>query len=703
MGFTEIEWPGPRPLTPDDRLFGRSRELRELVDRCATYDVILVTARSGVGKTSFVEAGGRRRLQDAGYVIPPRRPWRPLLDAPSVQAARSGTPEVHAAALYRELVGAPPRGPGSDEPGDLADAISDLAGGRPMAVVLDQTEELLRFNPALGAALLRLAGEAARDARIPHIVIARAEYLDHLRAIEVRRAKVWNLYLDEVTSDRALGEIITGPAEAEGIDVRIAPNAAARILDWWKTARRDAASEHEAGSELFGGVGLLHLQALLWSLGVWGRYAGLTNELRDDHLDAFVAGRAAQRGFAVSDQARVGRSLVEDAVTAYVAAAVRGAVEIAASAAKDRPALAWSNGPAVALARVASVLSSGGYKVPQTFISLIPVCYGEELTPRGAQVFANAVADGTPLKDFDPRRVTGAGIAVGWPHDLVLKELRDALRFVLRAMSAEQTNVLREFDISDQPVYELVHDGFGPALNKWAEAFKQSPIATLAVIAAKPGGAVWSSLDPDVFAPDGDVDPSWGVVSVEEHRGRRVAAVRNLRWNSNFIGPEAGGPRSTFRDIVFRDCDFTGAAFVACDFIDVRFEDCTFQGTVMIACGFGGTEGVRFTADDGAGALLDLLTIKRPLPDAKVTFDGLGPTTGLFLQALRGGRWAFEGCRVTHVDVSARAPTDLVIRGGRLSHLTVAGPVATDADSGAILRFAELPDEEDAEDAQRGS
>lgn len=50
-------YPGARPLTKEDRLYGREAMLLDQLERVSNWQYLLVKGRSGAGKTSFVEAG----------------------------------------------------------------------------------------------------------------------------------------------------------------------------------------------------------------------------------------------------------------------------------------------------------------------------------------------------------------------------------------------------------------------------------------------------------------------------------------------------------------------------------------------------------------------------------------------------------------------------------------------------------------------
>ncbi|HEU0012090.1 MAG TPA: hypothetical protein VFQ45_00315, partial [Longimicrobium sp.] len=54
----EIPWPGPRPFTAREeaKFFGRESEQRHIVQRIDAGRITVISARSGVGKTSVLRA-----------------------------------------------------------------------------------------------------------------------------------------------------------------------------------------------------------------------------------------------------------------------------------------------------------------------------------------------------------------------------------------------------------------------------------------------------------------------------------------------------------------------------------------------------------------------------------------------------------------------------------------------------------------------
>ena len=62
---------GPRAFTAGERLFGRDRELADLVDLVIAERIVLLHAPSGAGKSSLLQAGLTPRLRAEGLVVLP--------------------------------------------------------------------------------------------------------------------------------------------------------------------------------------------------------------------------------------------------------------------------------------------------------------------------------------------------------------------------------------------------------------------------------------------------------------------------------------------------------------------------------------------------------------------------------------------------------------------------------------------------------
>lgn len=650
---------------------------------CRTYDVVLITASSGVGKTSFVRAGLIPMLEKAGAFVPNIISWPEASSVLDRAAPASGAAET-AEKLYRVAIGADP-----DDPRPAVTVLGESVGRRAAVVVLDQFEELLRYQRGVAEHLLRIAGYTARDARIPHIVIARSEYKEDLRPIEVRGAQVWPLRLQEITADNVLRKIIEDPATTEGVDVERA--ASDHLIDRWKDARAttDALRAQQIGIEHLAEVGLLHFQALLWSLQQWALRAGLTERITERNVIDFTSERAAFHSSGASGDGG-GKSLMDNALVHYVAdQAERLAFPLEVGTRSGSRPVRWRNGPRLMLARVAPAMTAVGFKQPQSLYSLLPYAIGDEMSIDRGRLLKNLLQDRaremasehseglahTSATIPDYLGPVGAGIAIGWERPAVAEEMITCLHAALHAMSSHEANVLREFDRFGEPVYELVHDGMGAALVAWAESFLDEPLSSVAIVAKQAGRYMGHSLSPETLGLDDDSAELWGVLTpIDDIGGRQGVAVSHLLWPASIV------KGATFSDIVFRRCDFGGAAFRDCTFRRVVFQGCALTGAVMIDCTFddvtflphesvmGDGDGLGLLTLDGgepsnsdksrddAKDGLNLLSIVRPRREANVTFRGLRNTAGVFLEDLAGGVWRLDRSRINYLVITNAAP-----------------------------------------------
>ena len=62
---------GPRAFTYNERLWGRDREIAELVDLLIAERIVLLFSPSGAGKSSLLEAGLRKALEKEDFLVLP--------------------------------------------------------------------------------------------------------------------------------------------------------------------------------------------------------------------------------------------------------------------------------------------------------------------------------------------------------------------------------------------------------------------------------------------------------------------------------------------------------------------------------------------------------------------------------------------------------------------------------------------------------
>lgn len=651
MPLKDIAWTGPRPLEDGEALVGRERELREIDDACSTHHVILLTAASGVGKTSFVRAGliPRLRAGDRTFV-PDIVRWPQATSDAGLANLKLEAPDA-AERLYRVVLGTDPDG---TEPLDAV--ISELAGDRAVVVVLDQFEELLRYQPNLAGALLRLVGRTARDLDCAHIVIARSEFSDGLRAAEVRQALVWPLRLSELSKD-ALAGLLEHPIVPDDVTVEAA--ARQQLLEWWEASRKHVASQqlHRIGAEGTAPIGLLHFQALLWSFHQWAVARDLGDQIRKRALSEYVRERARELG---NDPNEPESWLLQDAVVGYVGEQTRLLTDQLVAPGAGAEPIAWPNGPRLMVARIAPSLTASGFKQPQTLYSMLPYALGEELKTQPASELAERLQGTTrpqrdralaQFDDPDDGKIEPAGRArkEAWRGGAVVGEMIKCLHAGLHALSDPRVNVLREFDRPDEPIYELVHDGMGAALKSWASDFLASPLADIGVIAKQRGRAVIGTQFNHEMIERTDLR-EWGTVERYENAdGEPMVKVYGIGWPGSVIMTE-------FTNIHFVECDFAGASFIKADLGNVVFERCNMTATLLRECVM---KGVTIIGDPGADEGANLLTIKGPLDVTSVRLERLPRTTGLFLQELTTGEWTISDSEINHLVIEADEPVEV--------------------------------------------
>ena len=240
-------YPGPRPLTRDDRIYGRAVELRRLTNLLVGERIVLLYSPSGAGKTSLLQAGLLPRFDRAGYrVLGPIRPGVALggdehqvenrYVAATVDALRDqlGLPlELPPGATLADCFTA--LGPPPPKPFRLGAQLEDdeHAAAEPAQptsrqkmwqadlLVFDQFEEVLLADPADHSgrlAFFEQLGEVLRDRNRWALFSMREEHIAGLdpyrRPIPSQLRTTFRLDLLDVP--QAI-EAIRGPAERAGV------------------------------------------------------------------------------------------------------------------------------------------------------------------------------------------------------------------------------------------------------------------------------------------------------------------------------------------------------------------------------------------------------------------------------------------------------------------------------------------------------
>jgi WD40 repeat protein len=229
---------GPRSFEASDRLHGRDREIRELVDVLVAERVVVLHSPSGAGKTSLLRAGVLPRLQEDGFaVLPVVRLTHEL--PPDLAPPGGPPPNTYVLNTLLSLEG--------DRPAERQRSAAELAGlsigqylaarraehGVTEVLVFDQFEEVITADPtdlAAKAEFFTQLGAALRDRGRWALFALREDFLAELdpytALVPTRLANRFRL--DLLSVDAAL-LAVTRPAHDAG--VLFEPLAAARLVD----------------------------------------------------------------------------------------------------------------------------------------------------------------------------------------------------------------------------------------------------------------------------------------------------------------------------------------------------------------------------------------------------------------------------------------------------------------------------------------
>lgn len=572
----DCPWPGPRPLNSSDEvdlLIGRDDDRDQFLAEVQRFRLVLLTGGSGVGKTSLIEAGLVPHLRsEGGYTVSLCRDW-------SGGAEETDPVQFLAAKVRRGLID----GGYTDELPDGPALFWELETRLPgeVVLVLDQFEELIRDAEELTEQLFPLLVEINHRTSIRIVISFRSEYIDKLRPLEGNAKPFTISHIHLTPVEAAFGEaiVLAANGSADAIDHVVAERIAAR----WSEAY--GAQTGRGRLDRFGRVGILHLQALLYSLH--GQADG--RRIESDLLDRVDTGTAVElfsRGMQLAITQKLNRCREAARTVAVDGYLAEGAWSFVARSVEHLSSVGYKLVRGVhdlwlaALEQQAEVLPAEHEALLHSVTSTILLDnrdVGLDLIDADRAEFAR-LADGLEGSEWadlvrfdstaavvsaDPREVT-CGPMFGLPPAAVLIEELRRYAFALEWLQA--SSLIR---ISTPghlgATISLIHDGFGAALERWSDDVADDPRLALSALTAPRGGEF-------IWLPDGD-----GRYHPQLDGLDAPIVLPNLRWKGAWV-------RASFRNVRFVNCDFRGAGFDQCTFNGVSFVNCLLDGAMFSSC-----------------------------------------------------------------------------------------------------------------------
>ncbi len=642
-------WPGPVPYLEDraDVFFGREADLKRLLAQMMERNLTVLTAWSGVGKSSLIRAAlvpTLRNMREAGQGF---GPVLILSDWGDVAEGRPASMLAHAIRREIERVHATP--PANRDGRLVADfdalnqvkypteddgrlslaerwvrlrsyvkALCDAADG--LVLIIDQAEELLGSglgtpDPDLEQDVLGIIGELyLAEPRLQILVSLREEYYAKLRALDrhVEALDSRTCRLGAMARSTAREAILD--AARCSTDVDLDEKAADMILSWIgdahsATPNSESIAPDRQADQSGKAPDLLGLQAFLLEVVEWACETpgeSLEERLRIDVplLRRFESDLRQRRPEAS------GPFLAKEALLRYIDRLFEPQRVGAALGAET------DNSPDIMrrlLVRMAPWLSGpGGFKRHVEEAELVFNALWSDLQSLGASVSPDEIRSQlaeyldelhrgfrpaaslsfriqvSPVPE-EERRDRLSGTSRDWSLDKAATQLVHSGFALIGYLAQTDTGVLKGGYARGRHTCELVHDGLGSALIAWAEkeigSFRD----------------VCSSV-----VSQGGEDFRWR--EIEREAVDQVVQISNMCWLACRLD------RVELRNVEFRDCTFKGTLFSRCTFSNCTFVDCDLTG-VLFAGGETDQSGVSASR---AGLILN--HCKAP----SVVFKGVG-------------------------------------------------------------------------------
>jgi WD40 repeat protein len=318
-GRTGNPYVGPRAFQQGETIYGRDREVFELLNLLIAERIVLLYSPSGAGKTSLINAGLIPGLREEGFRVLPV--VRVGLDPGRGRTARHRNRYLASMLASLEHGAQDKVQQGAAEAGDeglgaYLERRGRADGRDDQVIVVDALEELLTLDPTDRHAKERFmmeVGEVLRDMQRWALFAVREDYLGALepfvRHIPTRLTRTFRLNLLDAPAARAA---IQRPAQAAGVDFSDA--AAQRLVDNLRRVQvqRPDGRAQEAGPH----VEPVQLQVVCRRL--WEHLPADATVIRTADVDAVadidraLAGYYAEQVAAIARQTRMPEQTIRD-------------------------------------------------------------------------------------------------------------------------------------------------------------------------------------------------------------------------------------------------------------------------------------------------------------------------------------------------------------------------------------------------------
>jgi hypothetical protein len=637
--FTDADtcpWRGPQPMKRGDDalLIGRERERERFVLDVLSRQLVILHGGSGVGKSSLLNVGLIGDLEERGFEPVVCRNW-----------TREASSPDHPGDYVAGKVAAELRDLGIDvDPAAPQAAIERLNDewGEQAVLILDQFEELIRHQRVFFKRAMDWLVQVNRKFNIHVVITLRSEYLHRLRPLysRMRDNSMATFELDALTSTDDIRNVIAsgnpdqeageqdGTADTDASGLAITDDAVKLLLDAWEQVQGNEGRVVD--------VGLLHLQGALYALHARARLSVGTRNRSHDRPYTVEAVHVQEMMSAADDRR-------QDVFTLGLSESVARKLDLCEEACRsDEPGSGLDEflmvGTREVVLRLAPHLSSGGFKLDREAWDLAELALERELEILNdvpvqeaerafRMLYGLAMADPDEPAEYDllsvPRSKVAeqAGIcppsvksenaalaelgipAAPWevdpealsagpmfgfpPYEVLIEELR---RFAFALEWLTISSLIRQISPEAEiTMLSLIHDGFGDALENWADAEDNGPAEALNLLTGAQGETFeWMRHNRDEYWPQFD--------GAQHNR-----VIVNLRWRACLVN-------ARFRHVVFANCDFRGTRFEKCHFEGVVFVNCLVDGATFGDCDIVGSVTKPSNAVDKPGMPSFVLT-----------------------------------------------------------------------------------------------